>query len=95
PNSGGLLKPAMFVGATVYHPDGSGLYVPARAVFYDADGKTYVFIKTAPNSFRKQEVVISQTEPDRVQITRGLNPGDTVVADHALFLNDELQADQK
>jgi hypothetical protein len=30
-----------------------------------------------------------------VQITNGLNSGDTIVADHALFLNDELQADQK
>ncbi len=95
PNSGGLLKPAMFVGATVYHPDGPGLYIPAGAVFYDADGKTYVFIQTAPHAFRKQEVNIAQTEPDRVQITGGLNAGDSIVADHALFLNDELQADQK
>ncbi|HET6402285.1 MAG TPA: efflux RND transporter periplasmic adaptor subunit [Candidatus Kapabacteria bacterium] len=95
PNSGGLLKPAMFVGATVYHPDGPGLFVPAPAVFYDADGKTYVFIETAPHTFRKRECTIAQTEPDRVQITGGLNPGDTIVADHALFLNDELQADQK
>ncbi|HZK77172.1 MAG TPA: efflux RND transporter periplasmic adaptor subunit [Candidatus Kapabacteria bacterium] len=95
PNSGGMLKPSMFVGATVYHPDGPGLYVPAPAVFYDADGKTYVFVETAPNTFRKRECTIAQTEPDRVQITNGLSAGDTIVADHALFLNDELQADQK
>ncbi len=95
PNSGGLLEPAMFVGATVYHPDGPGLYVPAPAVFYDANGKTYVFIETAPLTFQKRAVTISRAEPDRVQITNGLNAGDTIVADHALFLNDELQADQK
>ncbi len=95
PNSGGLLKPAMFVSATVYHADGEGLYVPASAVFYDADGKVYIFLQTATRTFRKQEVTLGQTEPDRVQITSGLNVGDTVVGDKALFLNDELQADQK
>ena len=95
PNSGGLLKPAMFVGATVYHADGPGLFVPATAVFYDADGKVYVFFRTAARTFRKQEVTLGQTEPDRVQITSGLNAGDTVVGVKSLFRNDELQADQK
>ena len=95
PNSGGLLKPAMFVGATVYNADGQGLYIPASAAFYDADGKVYVFFQTAPHTFRKQEVGTGQTESDRVQIMSGLNMGDTIVADQALFLNDELQADQK
>ncbi len=94
-NSGGVLKPAMFVGATAYHPDGPGLFVPSTSVFYDADGKVYVFFKTAPQTFRKQEVTLGQTEPDRVQILRGLNAGDTIVANQSLFLNDELQADQK
>jgi cobalt-zinc-cadmium efflux system membrane fusion protein len=95
PNSGGLLKPAMFVGATVYHADGQGLYIPASAVFYDADGKVYIFFQTATRTFRKQEVTLGHTEPDRVQIASGLNVGDTVVGDKSLFLNDELQADQK
>jgi RND family efflux transporter MFP subunit len=95
PNSGGLLKPAMFVGATVYHADGQGLYIPASAVFYDADGKVYTFLQTTTRTFRKQEVTLGQTEPDRVQIASGLNVGDTVVGDKSLFLNDELQSDQK
>jgi cobalt-zinc-cadmium efflux system membrane fusion protein len=95
PNSGGLLKPAMFVGATVYHADGQGLYIPGSAAFYDADGKVYVFFQTAPHTFRKQEVTVGQTESDRVQVINGLSAGDTIVADQALFLNDELQADQK
>ena len=95
PNSGGLLKPAMFVGATVYHADGQGLYIPASAAFYDANGKTYVFMQTAPRTFRKQEVGTGQTESDRVQVMSGLNSGDTIVADQSLFLNDEIQADQK
>jgi cobalt-zinc-cadmium efflux system membrane fusion protein len=95
PNSGGLLKPAMFVGATVYHPNGPGLYIPAPAAFYDSDGKVYVFVKTGARTFRKQEIGIGQTESDRIQVTDGLSEGDTLVANNALFLNDELQADQK
>ena len=55
----------------------------------------YIFSQTAPHTFRKQEVATGQTESDRVQIMKGLNAGDTLVADQALFLNDELQADQK
>ncbi len=95
PNSGGLLKPAMFVGATVFHADGQGLYIPGSAAFYDSDGKVYIFFQIAPRTFRKQEVTLGQTEPDRVQIASGLNAGDTIIGDKSLFLNDELQADQK
>ncbi len=95
PNSGGLLKPAMFVGATVYHAEGQGLYIPASAAFYDADGKVYAFIQTAPHTFRKEHVMTGETESDRVQIMSGLNAGDTIVGAGALFLNDELQSDQK
>ncbi|MDP4198232.1 MAG: efflux RND transporter periplasmic adaptor subunit [Bacteroidota bacterium] len=95
PNSGGLLKPAMFVGATAYHPDGPGLFIPAAAAFYDSDGKVYVFVKAGMRAFRKRQIHAGQVQPDRIQVVDGLNAGDTVVADNALFLNDELQADQK
>jgi cobalt-zinc-cadmium efflux system membrane fusion protein len=95
PNSSGLLKPAMFVGATVFHPDGFGLFIPATSVFYDADGKVYIFLQTAPRTFRKQVVTLSQTEPDRVQVVSGLTAGDTIIGDKSLFVNDELQSDQK
>lgn len=95
PNSESLLKPGMFVSATVYHPDGPGLYIPSAAAFYDNDGKVYVFLKTGTRSFRKQQIQIGQAEADRIQVMNGLSQNDSVVANNALFLNDELQADQK
>lgn len=95
PNTEGFLKPGMFVGATVYHADGEGLFVPSTAVFYDADGKTYVFVQTGEHQFRKQEITTVQTASDRTQITSGLTNGESIAGSQALFLNDELQADQK
>ncbi len=95
PNMEGTLKPGMFVSATAYHPDGQGLFVPSAALFYDADGKTYVFVQTGQHRFRKQQVTAIETQSDRVQITSGLTGGEPIAGNQALFLNDELQADQK
>ncbi|SRR5579883_787947 len=95
PNSTGELKPMMFVSATVLHRSGSGLYVPASAAFFDADGKVYVFRKRGERTYEKIEVQTGRTEPSRIEITSGLASGDTIVADNALFLNDELKSDEK
>ena len=95
PNTAGLLKPAMFVSATVYHPAGSGLYIPATAAFLGSDGKYYAFAKRGDRKYQKVEIQVGKTEPSRVEITGGLSNGDTIVADKALFLNDELASDQK
>ena len=95
PNLGGLLRPAMFVSATVYHAAGSGLFIPATAAFLDADGKYYAFAKRGDCKYQKVEITTGKTEPSRIQIVNGLAIGDTIVADKALFLNDELASDQK
>ena len=95
PQQDGLLRPAMFVTATAYHTNGLGLYIPASAVFLGSEGKYYVFAKRAQGEYLKHEVGIGRTESNRVEITDGLVDGDTVVADKALFLNDELASDQR
>ena len=95
PNNSGELKPAMFVSATVHHPDVPGLFIPSAGAFYDADGKVYVFAKAGARSYKKQEIAVAETVSDRLHVTSGLSAGDSIVADNALFLNDELQANQK
>jgi cobalt-zinc-cadmium efflux system membrane fusion protein len=95
PNTTGLLKPAMFVSATVCHIAGSGLYIPATAAFLDSDGKYYAFTKRGDRKYQKIEIQVEKAESSRIEITGGLSNGDTIVADKALFLNDELASDQK
>ncbi len=95
PNSGGVLKPAMFVSANVSHPSGEGLYIPSTAAFYDGDGKVYVFLKHGDRSYEKRAIEEGIIEPTRIEVVAGLAPGDSLVADKALFLNDEMHTAQQ
>ncbi|HWF45272.1 MAG TPA: efflux RND transporter periplasmic adaptor subunit, partial [Candidatus Kapabacteria bacterium] len=95
PNTNGMLRPSMFVSATVYHSAGSGLYIPSTAAFLDADGKYYAFAKRGECKYQKVEIEVGKSESSRIQVTNGLGAGDTIVADKALYLNDELASDQK
>ncbi len=93
-NSSGLFRPAMFCSARVFHPVGRGLLVPATAAFYDGNGRTYVFVKTARNTFQKREIKIGRVTREKLESLAGLNRSDIVVADRGIFLNEELQLSQ-
>ncbi len=93
-NSSGIFRPAMFCSARVFHPAGRGLLVPATAAFYDGNGKTYVFVKTARDAFQKREIKIGRVTREKLESLAGLRPTDVIVADRGIFLNEELQLSQ-
>jgi hypothetical protein len=55
---------------------GSRMTVPYSAVLYDANGGTWVFVRSAPRTFVRQRIDIVRIDGDRAVLSRGPN-GDT------------------
>jgi cobalt-zinc-cadmium efflux system membrane fusion protein len=94
-NSSGSLKPEMICSAVVFHRTGSSVFLPSGAVFFDSDGKNYVFLKIGETAYLKKEVEVGQQSKDITEIKSGVKITDQVVSEHAVFLNDELKNSQK
>jgi hypothetical protein len=53
--------------------------VPYGAVLYDADGKTSVYVSSAPNTYVREPVTVDYIEGDRAVLTSGPAAGTAVV----------------
>jgi cobalt-zinc-cadmium efflux system membrane fusion protein len=89
PNPDRLLKAEMFVTAELPSHDLSGVDVPSPAVFLKGE-KHYVFVEEARGSYLRLEVKIGAAHTGRVTVTEGLEPGQKVVTDGSLFLDQIL-----
>jgi membrane fusion protein, heavy metal efflux system len=90
-NTGELLKAAMYVSVNVKELVASETEVvlPSRAVIF-LDGKYFAFVETHPWTFEKREVTIDRDATGGTLVVRGLRPGDSVVSEGSLLLNDML-----
>lgn len=85
-NSGGLLKPEMFItAALVLNENTQGLTIPASALISEGD-RSYAFVATSARHFERRTVSAAPDGNGRVRISSGIAPGDRVVADGALLL---------
>ena len=80
------LKPGMYATILFDASTASVLSVPRSAVL-STGKRTLVFMKMGEGRFMPMDVVLGATSDDRIEILRGLTPGDTVVAS-ATFLVD-------
>jgi len=64
--------------------------VPGKAVFLNGKYQQ-VFVRTAKGVFTRKTVDVVSGNPQRVSIARGLNTGDDVVVDGALYLEKLLE----
>jgi cobalt-zinc-cadmium efflux system membrane fusion protein len=85
-NPGLLLKPEMFLTATLALSQSSrGLTVPAKARFTEGD-RGYVFVATGERTFERRAIEIAGEGEDRLRVVSGVQSGDRVVTDGALLL---------
>ncbi len=84
-NPGHKLKPEMFASLHVQGVAHESFLVPASAVLYQGD-KTTVFVQTSPGKYEQRDVTLGTTRGNTVEITAGLNNGDTVVTAGAAML---------
>jgi cobalt-zinc-cadmium efflux system membrane fusion protein len=87
PNPNLLLKPEMFISASLELSAGTAaMTVPTTAVFTE-DSKNYLFAAAGERSFARREVLTAPDGEGRLRVTSGLHSGDRVVTDGALLLN--------
>jgi cobalt-zinc-cadmium efflux system membrane fusion protein len=84
-----LLKAEMFVKAEFVLEPESGVEVSSRAVFLRGE-KHYVMLEAKPGEYSRQEVTVGSERLGRLIITDGLKPGQRVVVDGALLLEQLL-----
>lgn len=89
-NSRHLLKAEMFVGVNLPGQGSSEVSVPAKAVFLNGD-RHYVFLEEEPGQFVRQEVKTGSEQDGFVTIVTGVQPGQRVVTDGCVLLQQALK----
>lgn len=82
------LKPGMYATIQFDGVAAQGVSVPRSAVL-STGARHLVFLKQGDGPFQPREVVIGVSTPERIQILRGLSPGDSVVASATFLLDAE------
>ena len=87
PNPGDLLKKQMYVNVTIESGQVStGLLVPVSAVLRDDENLPFVYLALANGSFARRHVTLGYRDSQNYDVTSGLQSGDRIVNDGALFL---------
>src|SRR6476646_5302982 len=87
PNPGGLLKKQMFVDLSIESGRVStGLLVPVSAVLRDDQNLPFVYVALPDGSFARRHVTLGYRDSQNEDVTSGLQSGDKIVSNGALFL---------
>jgi cobalt-zinc-cadmium efflux system membrane fusion protein len=87
PNPGDLLKKQMYVHVSIESGRVStGLLVPVSAVLRDDQNLPFVYLALADGSFARRHVTLGYRDSQNYQVTSGLESGDKIVANGAIFL---------
>lgn len=85
PNPGEKLKPEMFASIRVLRATLNGIQVPTSALLRESGG-VFVFVQKSPGHFEKRAVTPGRAVGSDIEITQGLQAGDTVVTEGALLV---------
>ena len=85
PNVQGKLRAGMFATVQFGVSEGNSISIPKTSMI-TVQGKNYVFIKKADNTFERREIIAGLQVNDRIIIYNGLNEGDAVVTEGAMQL---------
>lgn len=86
-NPGGLLRKQMYVRVRIHsQQEQRGLLVPVSAILRDDENLPFVYVVQTDGSFAQRGVTLGYRSGDRYDITAGLQAGDRVVTDGAIFV---------
>lgn len=87
PNPGDLLKKQMYVQVSISAGRVStGLLVPVSAVLRDDENLPFVYVELPDGSFARRHVTLGYRDVQNFDVITGLQSGDKVVANGAIFL---------
>lgn len=82
-----LLKKHMYVHVLIQtRQPSSGLLVPVSAILRDDENLAFVYVVQSDGSFARRHVTLGSRTGDQVVIPKGLESGDRIVDDGALFI---------
>ncbi|HEX7479644.1 MAG TPA: efflux RND transporter periplasmic adaptor subunit [Polyangiales bacterium] len=85
------LKPEMFVKVDVLSKPGKKvMLIPAKAVVNEGE-IAKVIAEVEPNVFRERRIEIGPERDGQVRVLSGVRPGDKIVTEGALFVDNELR----
>jgi YHS domain-containing protein len=87
-NAGYVLRPDVFVDVEIQVSMPEALTLPSDAVI-DTGRRTTVFVERSPGHFEPRPVETGWRLGDRVEITRGLTPGERVVVSGNFLIDSE------
>ena len=86
------LRPGMAIRANVVlASQDAAVVVPADAV-QSFEGRTVVFVRVAEETYEPRDVTVGRSSRDMVEITGGLNAGETYVSRNAFLIKSQLGA---
>lgn len=88
PNSGGVLKPEMYVTAHLKTEQGRFLAVPKSAIM-PTGTRQLAFVEKAPGQFEPREVQVGKHGDEYFQVLAGLKEGDRVVTSANFLIDSE------
>jgi membrane fusion protein, copper/silver efflux system len=88
PNPNGLLRPGMY-GSAEFPPVARDALTVARDAVIDTGESQHVFVHTPGNVLEPRQIKVGARLADRVEILRGLAPGDHVVTTGVFLIDSE------
>jgi len=86
-NPAGVLKKQMYVRVRVKaRQESTGLLVPASAILHDDENLPFVYVADPDGGFARRHVTLGYRAGDQFEIASGLQVGDHVVVDGAIFV---------
>ena len=86
-NPGDLLKKQMYVSVRIKaQQESTGTLVPVSAILRDDENLPFVYIAQADGSFARRPVTLGYGTGDQYDIPAGLQTGDQIVVDGAIFV---------
>lgn len=86
-NNNSILKPGMFVNATLNSIGKNEIIIPVKAIFQENEHQ-YVFVKTGKNTYQKTKVLTANYSKNNLfsYILSGIKAGDNVVTEGGIYL---------
>jgi len=93
PNPGNRLKPEMFAKIELTDVgQQKTILLPSKAILTDGE-RTKVIVASVGNVYRQRVVVVGPEIEGKVRVQTGINPGEKIVTDGAIFLKREMESD--
>jgi membrane fusion protein, heavy metal efflux system len=91
-NPDGVLRPNAYAQIRFFDPTPAKAAVPASAVMSDG-ARSYVYVQGAAGELKRRDVVVGSASEGKVPILEGIAPGEQVVTQGAILLDNQIQLD--